>query len=140
MAHERYPKWVYTRTGKVLVANAAGHKLAGECWESPADVPVEAPVETPAPSQPTPPPAPVLHGEMVAAIATESDRVIGRFHAAPARLVIERVSGVDSIDELREISAIEGNRPQGARKTVMAAVSERIAALSAAATPEEDED
>lgn len=131
--YEPYPKWLYFEGGrKAIVKDAAAHKLeaakaGGRCWESPADVPQDAPAAAPVAPPPAAAPVPVKVNEVVAGIAHEASIAIGKFYSAPAKLVIERISMTDSVDDLREIASIEGNRPQGARKTVMEAVAKQIA-------------
>ena len=123
-----YPKFLYASGGRAkVVKTPEEHFACGEEWyESPAFIPTAESAAPPASEYRVP--------EQVTVIAESADAKLKKFYAAPAKVVIDNVVSLDDEDDLRELRDIEENRPGGARRTVLRAVADRLAMLTAAPT------
>lgn len=141
MAKVEYPKWVYSPTkGASLCKTVEDNKSLGAGWyESPADFPKnsgEANVPVAAAPAPAPVVVPKVPETVLAAVAAAED-AMKKFFAAPAKIISDRVTKIDSFDELVETRDIEEQRPGGPRKTVLKAIADRLAELQTPAEPVE---
>ena len=124
---QEFPKWIYASGGRAKVVHSPEeHHAHGDGWyESPAFIPAEAVASAQQ--------ADIQRrfSEPVAAIAEDSAEKLKKFYAAPAKVVVDNVVGLDSEDDLRELRDIEENRPGGPRRTVLKAVADRLSMMAA---------
>lgn len=115
MAYQKYPAWRYhPEKPACIVKDEEEDKALGADW-----------TDTPT----TTPPASTVPAAEEAEAAAVSERA-KELYETNAKTAIEKIYGIKEVSTLEEISVLESKNPNGARKTVIAAVEARLVELA----------